>query len=721
MDNPQPPDPTLFFIVAITLIIAFLISYFFRSYFSPQPTSQETSTKKSKKTDAKKDVSPSSKDIQSVPTKEEPKLSKIERKQQKEKEKEADPKQNLPSKKSKKRLKRERDNARDFENETTGPATEATLKKQTHEKNATPKEHFPVQTQAPAPKKEGTTSETFSKTSQTSTTKPNPPTAVFDQETLSLLKEVENRIREGNGETIFELQLQSNKDLEESSVRLVTVAKKLSCELKLLRLREDPNRVTVAEYLVRHQAEQTEYLEIRIAITGNVDSGKSTLLGVLSKGHLDNGRGSARIHVFRHRHEIASGRTSDIGRELLGFSSGGDITNYLLGGAKAPSWADICEASSKVLTFLDLAGHEKYLKTTLFGLTGNYPDYAMIVVGANMGIVGMTKEHFQLALALRVPVFIVVTKIDMCPPNKLEETMANLQKLLKTPAAHKIPLIISDEADVLVVAKNFDADRVTPIFMVSNVTGESLDLLKMFLNVLPMRKDWEALRLEPVEMRVDSTFSVSGVGTVVSGTLVQGALTPNQTVLLGPDEFGKFNPVSIKSLHTNRTPATHAKAGQSVAVALKKVKRNQTRKGMVLLDASLIPPPRSVWDFEAEVFIITHSTTISLNYEAVIHCTCTRQTAKVYWMDQETLRSGCKALVRFRYRYHPEFLKPGERLVFREGRTKGIGKVNRLIQDQNDPASFHSVSSLKTTGSSAPVETKEENKISANRKPFSKN
>jgi GTPase len=48
------------------------------------------------------------------------------------------------------------------------------------------------------------------------------------------------------------------------------------------------------------------------------------------------------------------------------------------------------------------------------------PDFGMLMIGANAGIVGMTKEHLGLALALSVPVFVVVTKIDMCPPNVLQ-------------------------------------------------------------------------------------------------------------------------------------------------------------------------------------------------------------------------------------------------------------------------------------------------------------
>ena len=54
-------------------------------------------------------------------------------------------------------------------------------------------------------------------------------------------------------------------------------------------------------------------------------------------------------------------------------------------------WVHICRASSKVITFIDLAGHEKYLKTTIFGMTGHAPDFCMLMVGANAGIIGMTK------------------------------------------------------------------------------------------------------------------------------------------------------------------------------------------------------------------------------------------------------------------------------------------------------------------------------------------
>jgi len=62
-------------------------------------------------------------------------------------------------------------------------------------------------------------------------------------------------------------------------------------------------------------------------VVGNVDAGKSTLLGVLTHCELDNGRGYSRQKLFRHKHEVESGRTSSVGNEILGFSSDGTVVN----------------------------------------------------------------------------------------------------------------------------------------------------------------------------------------------------------------------------------------------------------------------------------------------------------------------------------------------------------------------------------------------------------
>ena len=83
----------------------------------------------------------------------------------------------------------------------------------------------------------------------------------------------------------------------------------------------------------------------------------------------------------------------------------------------------------------------------------------IVQVGANAGIVGMTKEHLGLALALNVPVMVVVTKIDMCPPNVMQDTLRLLHKILKSAGCRKVPLLIRNEDDVVVAASNFVSER----------------------------------------------------------------------------------------------------------------------------------------------------------------------------------------------------------------------------------------------------------------------
>jgi GTPase len=86
----------------------------------------------------------------------------------------------------------------------------------------------------------------------------------------------------------------------------------------------------------------------------------------------------------------------------------------------------------------DLAGHERYLKTTLYGLTSGAPSCVILIVGANAGLIGMSKEHLAIALALGVPVVVVITKIDMTPPNIQAETIKQVVKILKSPGCRYV-------------------------------------------------------------------------------------------------------------------------------------------------------------------------------------------------------------------------------------------------------------------------------------------
>lgn len=85
-------------------------------------------------------------------------------------------------------------------------------------------------------------------------------------------------------------------------------------------------------------------------------------------------------------------------------------------------------------------------------------------------------------------------------------------------------------------------------------------------------------------------------------------------LLAGPDiADASFKPVAVKSIHYKRLPVSHVVAGQTAALALKKIKRSQVRKGMVLVDEKA--HPKATWEFDADIAILTHSTTIQPRYQ----------------------------------------------------------------------------------------------------------
>lgn len=505
----------------------------------------------------------------------------------------------------------------------------------------------------------------------------NPTAERFAQ----LVTQMNFRLSEGSGEAIYELGVEDNgrkkglspANLSASLETLKRMAADLGAETQVLR-EADGKQGRVAQVLVRKVPKALEdYVDIRVAVSGSVDAGKSTLVGVLTgSGALDNGRGLARAQVFTHKHELESGRTSAVSQAIIGFGPAGDCVNY--SNVRNLTWSDVVEKASKVLTFLDLAGHERYLKTTTFGLCAHTPDYCMLVVGANMGVLRMTKEHLAIAFALKVPVFIAVTKIDLAPINIYEQTINHLQRLLKSPSAgKKLPVLVKSMEEVTLSAQNIVNDRVVPIFSISNVTGQGLDLLRSFLNLVPSRRNWREHMDKPAEFAIDETFVVPGVGTVVAGTTTAGAVSLGQVLNLGPDGRGKFIRAQVKSVHYKRTPVKRVVAGQAGSLALKKVKRSAVRKGMVLIDANV--RPGAVREFTAEVLVLYHGTTIRVGYEPILHCETIRQAARVLTIDSPIIRTGDRATIRFRFMYHPEYIKPGARFIFREGRTKGLGRI----------------------------------------------
>lgn len=417
---------------------------------------------------------------------------------------------------------------------------------------------------------------------------------------------------------------------------------------------------------------------------------QSTLVGVLTAGHLDNGRGAARSRVFVHQHEAANGRTSCISQHVLGISASDQPVHQSVSAsasavAKTKSWHSVVSQSKHVVTLIDLAGHERYLKTTIAGLTGLYPDYAFVIINSLAGITRMTKEHLGVTIMLNIPLAIIVTKIDLVPPNVLETTKKAIDKILKSSQAKKLPIHIRTEKDVETVTQNQNSTRLAPIFYASSVTGVGLDLINMWLAKAKPRTDWRKDLDQPASLDIDETFMVTGVGVVVSGTLRQGILKRDDVMLLGPydisDQSEQWRRVSIRTIHCKRIPVDQIEAGTSCAMSLRAIKakdtikRTQIRRGMVLLHHSMQPSSSRV--FEAEVLILHHPTTIKLGYQAVVHAGIVRQTASIVFISTECLRTGDRATCRFRFLMRDEYIRAGTVFVFREGSTKGLGRVTK--------------------------------------------
>jgi len=514
--------------------------------------------------------------------------------------------------------------------------------------------------------------------------------ALFSQ-TLSLDGEGEpweNRVRESadnDGESLVTFGPATEEELEDILGRLKQVAQTVGCDCVVVHTSEavDRGEVKLTRYaMVRKLPSQGHHLDLRVAVVGNVDAGKSTLVGVLTGpvNFLDDGRGLARSRVLRHKHEAETGRTSSIAEDQhMRLSARGDC----LATERHAKPSDSSAAqTAKVVSFIDLAGHERYLRTTVYGLTAHEPDYVMVVVGANHGITRMTKEHVGMAIALNVPLFVVVTKVDLCPEPVMKETMKQLVRMLKLPGAKKQPYVIRSEDELMIAVRSFGRSAVAPIFTISSVDGTNVPLLRQFFNLMPSRRAWAAQSQQPPEFLIDQFFNVPGVGLVVAGTLLSGVVSLNHVLAMGPNNVGKFNTVTVKSIHHMRTAVPALLPGQTGAFVVRSrtkehVKNFGVRKGMVLLEGT--EEPRATRTFACDVLVLHSQTTMRVNYQPILYARNVRQCVRIAAMDKEVLRTGVRARVTFEFMYRPEFLQQGTKVLFTEGKTKAIGTIRELL------------------------------------------
>lgn len=491
------------------------------------------------------------------------------------------------------------------------------------------------------------------------------------------------RLNEGNGEAFYHIGRSDSGislgltkiEYEESLNNLKKLAEKLNCIIITID-EKIINNLYIGEFLIRNI---DNYVDLKIGIAGNVDAGKTTLLGNLSKGILDDGRGKSRAFVFNHKHEIISGRTSSIGLQIIGYDNDGIIVNSKYD--RTPTWQEIVNQSNKIITFFDLAGHEKYLRTTIYGLSSMYPDYCIIMIGANMGINHMTREHIGLCLTLKIPFIFVISKIDIVPDNILDETMRKINSICKN-GIKKNPFIIKTKDDIVNIINNIKNDNIIPIIQISNVSGYNLDLLKKLLNYLPIRNDYAENINKSVEYSVDNTYSVLGHSTIVSGLLKSGTVNLNDQLFIGPFFDGSYRQVKVRSIHCKFKEMKQIKAGAYACISLKNITRKEIRKGMIII--SDINNKIAIKEFWSHITIQHSPTTIKLGYEPFIHIEHIRQSATIKEIRKLTnkeddndniLRTGDKAYIKLEFILRPEYIKPEMKLIFREGKVKATGKI----------------------------------------------
>ncbi|CAG7731606.1 unnamed protein product [Allacma fusca] len=505
-----------------------------------------------------------------------------------------------------------------------------------------------------------------------------------------LVTQMKWRLREGQGEAIYEIGVEDSGRLkglsaEEMSASLATLnqmAVKLGATTTVLRetvvndssFSETVPKI-VTEVLVRKIPDDQPTIDLRVAVMGNADAGKSTLLGVLTQGEFDDGRGKARLNMFNHLHEIQSGRTSSICHEFLGFDSQGRVINYQDGSPKT-----ICELSTKLVTLIDLAGHQKYLRTTIRGVTGYSPHYVLFIISSGVGFTKNAQEHLSLALALQIPVVIVVTKVDLTTAVKLEKTLKDIEKYFQNVQQKKIPVRVANEDDVINV---LGCDQNIPILGVSSVTGAGLPLLYRLLFLLPPGinpKQRQLLEELPPEFQIDETFRIPRQGkmhTILGGLLTQGVIAEGTPFLIGPFINGSFRPVQVTSIRRHKTPCRTVRASQSASLGLN-IEMNDVRPGMVLISPRISQYPKACVCFQAAVYVLYHATSIAKKFQTTVYVGNVRQTAIVEDISTASVATDERALVTFRFIKHPEHIQVGSRMLFREGDTKGFGTVTHV-------------------------------------------
>jgi selenocysteine-specific elongation factor len=346
-----------------------------------------------------------------------------------------------------------------------------------------------------------------------------------------------------------------------------------------------------------------------LGTAGHIDHGKSALVQALTG-----------INPDRLREEQERGMTIDLGFAWLKLPSGQE------------------------LGIVDVPGHERFVKNMLAGVGGI--DLAMLVIAANEGVMPQTREHLAILDLLEIQRgIVVITKKDLVDEEWLELVRMDVDELISTTSLNNAPVIA-----------------------VSAVTREGLteliSTIDSLLSSTEPRKDIGRPRLP-----IDRVFTISGAGTVITGTLIDSSLSLGQEVEIVPAGLKS----RIRGLQTHRTREDKASPGSRVAVNLVGIATSQLKRGDVLTTPGWLVPTTIL---SARLRLLPylrrplpHNATVSF------HTGAAETMARVRLLENERLEPGGSAWVQL-VLSEPVALVKGDHFIIRSTTdTLGGGKV----------------------------------------------
>jgi selenocysteine-specific elongation factor len=336
-----------------------------------------------------------------------------------------------------------------------------------------------------------------------------------------------------------------------------------------------------------------------VGTAGHIDHGKTALVKALTG-----------IDADRLKEEKERGITIDIGFAHMSLGAGG------------------------TLGFIDVPGHERFIKNMLAGVGGI--DLVMLVIAADESVMPQTREHLDICSLLRIKQgFTVLTKID-----KVDSDMADLVEV--------------EVRDFLKGSFLEDA----PILRVSAQTGRGIAELTGTLQDFVSRtkpKDTEQIFRLPI----DRCFTMKGFGTVVTGTLIAGLVRKEQDVEILPIQRA----TRVRGIQVYGRPASEARAGQRAALNLQNIEVADIQRGMVVADAGLFTPT-SMFDCELELLGSARSA-IQSRKRIRFHIGAAEVMGYAVLLGQDRLEPGNSAFAQIRLE-EPAFALPGDRFIIRQ-------------------------------------------------------